>query len=184
MPSSGLSRKDERALETRLNQAITAINQGYMAWELAGRACASKMAGESVEAIMRAAARQYPIKHIVAVSHAQGTIAAELARFEDGSGYNLDICHEHTLDPLAHYEEMASNLLEDIAALKGDRQEEAIRTPTGKWAMSRSLIIDGHTYCHAAVCTNPAVGVAHLDRWEQDLRAGAIIGCEPERSSI
>ncbi len=174
MPAPHLTRKDERALEAKLNQAVSAINQGYLAWEATGRSCAGKMVGKSIPEVMKAAAQAYPDHHLLAVSHAQRTIAAQLARFEDGPGYNLDLCQEHTLNPLANYEEMAANLLEDIAYLKGDRQEEAIKTPTGKWAVSRSLSIKGQTYSHAALCTNTAVGTQELDDWESRLRASEL----------
>lgn len=179
-----LTRKDERALEALLNSAIHAINQGYLAWENTGRVCAVKMIGHSVEAVMKTAARQYPDHHLDAVAHAQRTIAAQLARFEDGPGYNLDLCPDHFLCPLANYEEMAANLLEDIAYLRGERQEEAIKTPTGMWTLMRTISIDGQTFRHAALCTNPAVGSRDLDQWEHELRNSAFLACPAEQITV
>ena len=48
-----------------------------------------------------------------------------------------------------------------------------------QWAMSRELTINGKTFEHAVVVTNPASGRRQLDQWEQDLLATELFNIVP-----
>lgn len=179
MPSPRLTRKDQRQLEASINQAFSTVHYGYLAWEetiakghMTGR-------GKTTEVVLKSAAIEYPDHHLESVADAQRVIVAWLARIEDKDYFNLNIeeHNPHILDALWNYEAMATNLLEDIASLRGDRQEEAIKGPSGQWTIYRSLLIEGKTYGHAVGCNNPAFGTHELDLWEKELRGGEFQAC-------
>ena len=135
---------EARALKNNCNAAIDDIEAGREAW----------YDGE------------FSAEHLAGVLRGQVTLAKYLAEHSD----KRLILHFDTLLLMRNYEQIGADLLACYCALQGDRHEERVRSPSGRYAMSRRLIIADRAYEHAVVCTNPAVGAIQLDQWKDDLR--------------
>ena len=144
MPRRPFTSAEHRRLQSTLNRVARTVDDGHIAWQ-EGRLDPG---------------------HIDAIAMAQQEIAQELAHFRDRQYVLCD----STLDWMLTYEIMASDLLDGMESLKGERYEERIRMSADKYAVSRQLLLDGRLYQEARLATNPAVATAYLDQWEQDVR--------------
>lgn len=149
-PPQGYSRQDHKTLRLLLDSTRDTINECHLAWQMGA----------------------FDSNHVQRLTSSRNNMIKILAHHRD-KVLLLDV---DTIELMCQYEELAGNLLEGAAQLTaGDaRKEEAIKTPTGNWAVSRRLLINDKSYEHALVVTNPAVAQKQLDEWEQKLRQSVV----------
>lgn len=140
-----LPRAKHTALHREFNAAIADIMTGKQAW----------------------ADGSFDSGHLIKVLDGQVKIAQRLAEFEDRR-YML---HPDTLDAMRWYEQIGADLLASFTALTNEeRYDETIRSPSGRYAVARRLILGDKGYEYSVLCINPAAGLLQLDAWEAELR--------------
>ncbi len=107
--------------------------------------------------------------HVDDLTQAHGILAGLCADFGDRHWEAVDM---GLLARIEATEEFVSDLLDHITA--ADRIDKVEPITPGRYAVWRTVTINGRPHVESAMCSNPAVGFAQLDAWETDLRRNAL----------
>lgn len=106
--------------------------------------------------------------HAAKLKTAHNVVACLRAEFEDKQ---YGIADDYTLYLICTYEMMAADLIDvvAIATAPPERSDEHLRVH-GRHIVGRTLSLAGRTFRETTACNNPAVGLAYLDQWENEVR--------------
>lgn len=144
--TSQLTKQQHNELRTILDTAQRVLNSGHVAWTT----------GQFTE---------YHLSSLYVIHH---EVSQQLALHSDKQ-FLLD---GNTLNSMRDYAQLAEALIDSAEEAKDadSRTEETLKTPSGSFAVSRRLLIEGKAYEHALIVTNPAVAEKSLDEWERKIR--------------